>query len=278
MLPPPINPTPTDKHTMKTKLVAALALLTAFATAHEAVTIGPNGGRVIYVDSTVTPNVEVLVNKEGRAEITLLDKDRQPIANGTQTLSVTAGPRTALKKLSTEKQGAKFLTDKVPDGAPYTIAIQVKEATDAKPITLRLNYDPTPDEVSNKPSYLDDSVNTKSGDNIKVPDTAAGIWAEINQHQMELVEGIAEKKYEALDEVTRAYPKLAKGLPAQSGDKQAAAQTLVDTLVGHLAAIRSASAGRKLDDAKPGLDGVAATLVELKKLYPENVANAKLAE
>lgn len=263
---------------MKTKLIAAMALLATFSSAHEAVTIGPNGGRVLYVDSPVTPNVEVLVNKEGRAEVTLLDKDRKPIADGPQTLSVTAGPRTALKKLNVEKQGAKFLTDKVPDGAPYTIAIQVKEGADAKAITLRLNYDPTPDEVSNKPSYLDDSVNAKSGDNITVPDTAAGVWAEINQHQSELVEGIAEKKYEALDEVTRAYPKLAKGLPALSGDKQAAAQGLVDTLVKHLADVRAASAARKLDDAKPGIDGVTATLAELKKLYPEEVANAKLKE
>lgn len=263
---------------MKTKLIAAIAFLATLASAHEAVTIGPNGGRVIYVDSAVTPNVEFLVNKEGRAEITLQDKDRQPIADGPQTLSVTAGPRTALKKLAIEKQGAKFLTEKVPDGAPYTIAIQVKEAADAKAITLRLNYDPTPDEVSKKPSYLDDSVNAHSGDNIKVPDTAEGVWAEINQHQGELVEGIAEKKYEALDEVTRAYPKLAKGLPGLSGDKQAAAHGLVDTLVKHLAEIRSASAARKLDDAKSGMNGMTATLAELKKLYPQEVANAKLKE
>ena len=264
---------------MKTNIaLLSLALtLTSLSHGHEAVTIGPNGGRVLYVDSSTTPNVEVIVNKEGRAEISLLDKDRKPITLTTQTLSVTAGPRTEAKKLTAEPQGTKFLTDKVPDGAPYTIVMQLKESADAKSILLRLNYDIAPAD-SGKPMYLDDSVNAASGDNIQVPATAAGIWAELNQHQGELVDGIAEKKYEAIDEVTRAYPKLAKGLPAQSGDKQAAAQTLVDTLVKHLAAVREASATRKLDEAKPGMEGISTTLTELKKLYPAEVANAKLAE
>jgi hypothetical protein len=207
---------------MKTKaILATLAFITTAALAHEGVTIGPNGGRVLYVDSTVTPNVEVLVNKDGKAEISLLDKDRKPITDGPQTLSVTAGPRSALKKLSVEKQGAKFITDKVPDGQPYVIAIQVKEAADAKAITLRLNYDTTLE--NGKPKYLDDSPNLTSGENIEVPGTATGIWAELNQHQFEITEAVPEKKYEAIDEITRAYPKLAKGLPAVSGDKKDAA-------------------------------------------------------
>lgn len=260
---------------MKNQLITVLALIASMAAAHEAVTLGPDGGRVLYVDSPVTPNVEVLVNPEGRAEIALLDKDRRPISNGEQTLTVTAGPRTALKKLALEKQGAKFLTDKMPDGAPYVMVIQIQETAGAKPITVRLNYDPAPAE-SGRPKYLDNSVNAHSGENIEVPATAAGIWAEINQHQSELTEGVAEKKYEALDEVTRAYPKLARALPAQSGDSQAAAQTLVDRLVKQLADVREASAARKLDTAAPALEGIGTVLKKLKALYPDEVANATL--
>jgi hypothetical protein len=266
-----------NTHTMKTNIALVILTLSSAALAHEAVTIGPNGGRVIYVDSTTTPNVEFIVNKEGRAEISLLDKDRKPITPDQQTLNITAGARSEAKKLTVEKQGAKFVTSKVPDGAPYTVVMQLKESAKAKSIVLRLNYDPKPAE-SGKPAYLDDSVNAHSGDNIEVPATAAGIWAEMNQHQGELVDGVAEKKYEAIDEVTRAYPKLAKGLPAQSGDKKDAAQPLVDTLVKHLAAVREASAARKLAGAKPGMEGITATLAGLKKLYPADVANAKLAE
>lgn len=248
---------------MKTKLIL-LSFIATLSFAHEAVTIGPNGGRVLYVDSTTTPNVEIFVNKEGRAEISLLDKDRKPITLGQQSLTMTAGSRSDAKKFVAEKQGAKFVTDKLPDGAPYTVVLQLKETSDAKSITLRLNYDLTP-ASSGKPAYLDDSVNALSGDNIKVPATAAGIWAELNQHQGELIEGVAEKKYEAIDEVTRAYPKLAKGLPAQSGDKAAAATPLVETLLKHLGAVRAASATRKLDEAKPGMEGIASTLVEDRK-------------
>lgn len=264
---------------MKTNIatLALIALLTASSFAHEAVTIGPNGGRVLYVDSTTTPNVEVIVNQDGQAEIALLDKDRKAIALDQQSIVVNAGPRGSAKKLDVEKKDGKFVTAKVPDGAPYFIVLQLKENADAKAITLRLNFNPAKAE-SGKLAYLDDSVNASSGDNIEVPATAEGIWAELNQHQKELDGAVPDNAYEAIDEITRAYPKLAKGLPAQSGDKQAAASTLVEKLVKHLAAIHDASAARKLDDAAADVKGVSSTLAELKKLYPEKVANAKLAE
>ena len=260
----------------KATLTLALGAVALVATAHEAVTIGPNGGRVVYLDSTAVPNVEFLVNAEGKAEIYLLDKDRKPLALDQITLEVTAGPRGGAKKLEGAAQGTKYVTSTLPDGAPYFIVAQIKAGADAKALTARLNYDPKPAE-SGKPAYLDDSVNAHSGDNIAVPETAAGIWAELNQHQMELFENVAEKKYEAIDEVTRAYPILAKGLASKSSDLPAAAG-LVDTLVKHLAAVREASAGRTLDAAKEGMTGIDSTLKELKALYPQEVANAKLAE
>lgn len=262
---------------LRTLITAVAIAVGSSSLAHEAVTIGPNGGRVIYLDSTAIPNVEVFVNAEGHAEISLLDKDRKPIALRDHSITVTAGPRAEAKKMTTEKKGTKFVSAKVPDGAPYTIILQLKDAPADKSLLARLNYDPTP-AAAGKPAYLDDSVNAASGENIAVPDTAAGIWAELNQHQNELVEDVAERKYEALDEVTRAYPKLAKALPAKSGDNEAQAGVLVGTLVKHLAGVRDASAARKLDEAKPHLDGVTQTLGELKKLYPEPVANAKLPE
>lgn len=260
------------------KAILTLALVAAapFATAHEAVTIGPNGGRVVYLDSTAVPNAEFFVNAEGKAEIHLLDKDRKPLALDVITVEVTAGPRGGAKKLEGEAQGTKYVTAALPDGAPYFIVAQIRPSADAKALTARLNYDPKPAE-SGKPAYLDDSVNAHSGDNIAVPDTAAGIWAELNQHQMELVENVAEKKYEAIDEVTRAYPILAKGLAAKSSHLPAASG-LIETLVKHLAAVREASAARTLDAAKEGMAGIASTLTELKALYPADVANAKLSE
>src|SRR5687767_13246579 len=121
---------------MKTKLItiATAAAIAVSAFAHERITLGPKGGRVIYVDSTATPNVEFIVNKEGRAEITLLDKDRKTIPPGEQDVIVTAGPRASAKKLKIEKRSEVYLTEPVPAGAPYTVVIQIKEKPDAKPL------------------------------------------------------------------------------------------------------------------------------------------------
>jgi hypothetical protein len=264
---------------MKTNfaILALGAILATSALAHEAVTIGPNGGRVIYLDSQGIPNVEIVVNKEGRAEIALLDKDRKSITLDKQTVVVNAGPRGGAKKLTTEIKDGKFLTDKLPSGAPFYIVVQLHETVDAKAITLRLNYDPAP-AASGKPAYLDDSVNDSSGDNIEVPSTAEGIFAELNQHQKELDDAVPNKKYEAIDEITRAYPKLAKGLPDKSGEKKTAATTAVEKLAKHLTAVHQASAARNLDAGKEDVAAVKATLGELKKLYPDNIANAQLKE
>ena len=184
-------------------LVLALSAAGRITTAHEAVTIGPNGGRVVYLDSSAVPNVEFLVNAEGRAEVYLLDRDRKPLKADTITVAVTTGPRSRVKKLEVAREGVRFVTSPLPDGAPYYIVAQIRTGDGAKALIARLIYDPTPAE-SGKPAYLDDSVNAEGGENIAVPDTPAGIWSELNQHQVELVENIAKKRYEAIDEVTTA--------------------------------------------------------------------------
>jgi hypothetical protein len=264
---------------MNKKLVI-LGLIAAYATsafAHERITIGPKGGRVIYLDSTSIPNVEFLVNKEGRAEIALLDKERKPIALTEQNLVVTAGARTSAKKLKVEKQGDLFLTEPVPDGAPYTVVMQIKEKPAAKMITARVNYNPAPAK-SGKPDYLDDSVNEGSGPSIKPPESIDGLFGEINQHHAELKGNFADKKYEALDEVTQAFTVLLKALPTKSGDKAAAVQPQVEGLVKDLATIAEANAARTLSSAKANLESFNAGLAAVKKNYPDKVANAKLKD
>lgn len=262
---------------MKTTALAtiAAAILCATSLSHERITLGPKGGRVIYVDSTTTPNVEFLVNQDGRAEITLLDKERKPIALTGQSVTVTAGPRAEAKKLTIEKQGDTFLTEKVPTGAPYTVILQLKEKPDTKAMTLRLNYDATPAK-SGKPEYRDDSVNEDSGPNLKLPESLDGLFAEINQHHGELQDAFKEKKYEALDEVTQAFTVLLKALPPKSGDKAAAVQPQVDALLADLTAIADANAGRTLSTAAKNLETFNANFTALKKNYPDKTANAKL--
>ncbi len=256
---------------MKTKLLLSLALaLTTAALAHERITLGPNGGRVIFVDSPTTPNVEFLVNKEGRAEITLLDVDRKPLPPGARTVTVTGGPRASAKRLATELKDGRFVTEPVPSGAPYAVVLQIKESPDAKALTLRVNYDPTPAK-SGKPEYLDDSVNEGSGPSIQVPDTLAGLFGEINQHHAELKDNFKGKKYEPMDEVTQAFTVLLKALPAKSGAQAAAVQPLVDALVADLTAIAHANAARRLPDAAKNVESLNAGLLKLAQHYPSTV-------
>jgi hypothetical protein len=261
---------------MNTKfiLVLAVAAFAGAAFAHERITLGPRGGRVIYLDSQSVPNVEFMVKKDGRAEIALLDKNRKPIAPGEQSIAVTAGPRASAKKLKVEKQGDTYITEPVPEGAPYTVVIQVKEKPEAKALTGRVNYNPAPAK-SGKPEYLDDSVNEGSGPNIKIPDALDGLFAEINQHYAELQENLGDKKYEALDEVTLSFTALLKALPAKSGDKSAAVQPQVDALVKELAAIGEANAARNLSAGKTNLASFNTAFAALKKNYPEKTASAK---
>jgi hypothetical protein len=252
----------------------AVALLSITAMAHERITIGPKGGRVVYLDSTAIPNVEFVVNKEGRAEIALLDKNRKPIPLTEQDLTLTAGPRSSAKKLKVEKQGDFCVSEPLPAGAPYTVVIQIKEKPDAKSLVARVNYDPAPGK-SGKPAYLDDSVNDGSGPSIKIPDTLEGVFGQINQHHGELKENFSEKKYEALDEVTQAFTALLKALPTKSGDKAGAVQPQVDALAGELAKIAEANANRTLNDAAKALETFNTGLTALKKNYPDKTANAK---
>jgi hypothetical protein len=262
---------------MKRILIAAIAavVLATSTYAHERITIGPKGGRVVYLDSTSVPNVEFVVNKDNRAEIALLDKERKPIALTDHAITVTAGPRASAKKLTVEKQADSFLTEAIPADAPYTVVIQIKENAKAKPLIARVNFNPAPAK-SGKPIYLDDSVNEGSGPSIKPPDTIDGLFAEINQHHKELTDGLEEKSFEALDEVTQAFTVLLKAVPAKSGDKQAAVQPQVDALVKDLAAICEANAARTLKAAAANVKSFNAGLAALKKNYPEKTANAKL--
>jgi len=264
---------------MKNKLVllTAVAAFAASAFAHERITIGPKGGRVIYLDSPAIPNVEVIVNNEGRAEVTLLDKQRNPIAPTEQDVSLTAGPRASAKKMKIEKQNDGFITEKLPESAPYVIVVQIKERPDAKALTGRLNYNPKP-ATGGKPTYLDDSVNDGSGPSVKIPHSLDGLWAEINGHHGELKNNFKDKKYEALDEVTQAFTVLLKALPGKSGDKQAAVTAQIEATIKDVAAIAQANAARTLADAKANLEALNKGIDALKKNYPEKTANAKLEE
>jgi len=259
--------------------LAMLLALCGSVHAHGRFIFSPGGGRILAIDSVSTPNAEFKVSADRRFEITFLDKDRKPIAIGERKLVVTAGDRSAAKKLSVEARGETLVTETAPAGEDYYVIMQLREHGAAKSIPFRLHFNTAVCSECKKPEWQCDCGSKKSGKNVEVPADLAGLWAEINQHTEELHEGTADKKYEAIDEVTEAFPVLASALPGKTdAAKQAEAGKLVDELKGALSGVRDAFAARKPAEADPHLDEMAKTLAKLKALYPAEIANAKLKE
>ncbi|MCE9519813.1 MAG: hypothetical protein K8R87_09710 [Verrucomicrobia bacterium] len=263
---------------MKTKLIALL-LLTASLYAHERITLGPNGGRLIAIDSPTTPNAEFSVTKDNRFQIGFLDKNLKPLPVGKRKLTVTAGDRSNPKKLTSEIKDDLFITEVAPAGNDYHVIMQLREPGAAKGKTFRLHYNLSKCPECKKPEWLCACGGKESGKNIQPPAALEGLWAEINQHTKELREGVADKAYEAIDEVTEAFPVLATALPGKTDPaKKAEAGKLVDELKSALDGIREAFAARKPDDATLHLEAVEKILSTLKSLYPPAIANATLKE
>lgn len=264
---------------MKSQLTAlftlALGLLTA--TAHERITVGPGDGRLAYLDSTTTPSAEFNV-KAGKIHLTLLDKDLKPIALAEQALTITAGERASAKKLAVTKEGNDF-TAPLPKGEDYWCIFQIKEKKDAKAITFRIHYMAEICAECKLAEWRCTCGNKGSGKQVEVPADLKGLWAEINGHHDELKEALKDRDFAAIDEATDAFPLLIAALPGKSGDKAAAAaKPLVDAAVKDLAAIHAAGSARAPETAKSSVEAVDKALASLKKLYPADVADAKLAK
>jgi hypothetical protein len=263
---------------MKTKLTAILTLAFSLltATAHERITVGPGDGRLAFLDSTTTPSAEFNV-KDGKLHITLLDKDLKPIALAEQTLTITTGERGNAKKLEVSKAGNNF-TAALPAGEDFWCVFQLKETKAAKSITFRVHYRAEICAECKKAEWRCICGNKGSGKEVEIPADLKGLWAEINGHHSELKTALKGRDFAAIDEVTDAFPLLIAALPGKSGDKAAAAQSLADAAVKDLAAIHVAGAARTPDTAKTNVTAVDKAMADLKKLYPADVANAKLKE
>lgn len=260
---------------MKTNITSILTTLAFAATAfaHESITFGPNGGKLMALDSTTTPSAEVVV-KDNQLIVGLFNKSKEPIALDQQALAITAGERSSPKKVEVVKKENNFVAS-LPPGDDYWTIFQLKETPAAKALTFRVHYQTKPCPACKGPEWLCACGSKTSGANVPVPPVLDRLFAEINQHHGELKENFAGKKYEALDEVIQAFTVLLKALPAMSGEKTAAVQPKVDALVNELAAIADANAARTLPAAKANFESFNSGLSALKKNYPDKIGNAK---
>lgn len=137
------------KHLMNRSLILAAMIAAPLAVAaddhgagddhhpQEAVAAGPNGGHV--VQSAGHFSFEVVVDKQRKARITVLDDHGQPKAAGGVEIHGIAGERSAPVKLTfTMGEGGVLVSDKVlPPGAHIPMILVVKPGPDAKPVTER---------------------------------------------------------------------------------------------------------------------------------------------
>lgn len=136
---------------MKTKLITLLSLVAAVAFAHEGVELGPNKGRIVELSKNETMHGEVTV-KGDKFHITLLDKDKKPVAIAEQTLTATTGSRTEPVKLTVEKDAKGFIVPIVKAGD--WLILQYKDTPKSKSVTARLEYNTSECEGCKKAEWL----------------------------------------------------------------------------------------------------------------------------
>jgi hypothetical protein len=104
------------------------------------VTQGPNGGHVI--ESEAGFSFEVTVDKERKARVLFLGKNKKPVALGEQSITGIAGQRSAPVKLAfakgSEQDANVLISDKaLPAGTHVPMILNIKTAPDAKTVTER---------------------------------------------------------------------------------------------------------------------------------------------
>ncbi len=122
---------------ISTVIVLALAAMPAFADA--TIKAGPRKGRVLEMEAK---NAEFFVEKDRSVSIAFYDADMKAQPASSEIVTATAEATTGKVKLEFEKKGDLLVsTTTLPAGEHYTIVVQVKTTTDAKPKNFRIPLD-----------------------------------------------------------------------------------------------------------------------------------------
>ena len=100
---------------------------------------GPRKGRVLEMDGK---NAEFLVEKDRKVSIAFYDATMKPQAPSAEIVTGTAEAPTGKAKLEFEKKGNLLVSKTaLPAGENYTVVIQVKATSAAKPKNFRIPLD-----------------------------------------------------------------------------------------------------------------------------------------
>lgn len=118
--------------------VLCTGLLTVTA-ADKKVPGGPKGGRLL---EKTDPKAEFFVEKDRTVTITFYDAALKPLAASEQQVTVFADAKGSKTKVEFEKKGDALVSKgKLPEGDGYTLVVQFRQATAAKPQNFRFNLE-----------------------------------------------------------------------------------------------------------------------------------------
>jgi hypothetical protein len=114
----------------------ALTLVTLAISAAEKVEAGPRGGRLLQADA---PRPEFFVETDRKVSIAFYDTNQKQVPPGTQSVTATAEAKTGKAKLEFEKKGDLLISKTaLPEGDGYTVVVQYKSSTEARPKNFRI--------------------------------------------------------------------------------------------------------------------------------------------
>ena len=123
--------------TLIATLALALPAYTGNNHSHEKKVAGPNGGRIM---KSIVPQAEFFVTSDRKVQITFLSEDGKAIAPAAQSVTVTAGERSAPTKLTFVKSGDTLISEQpLPDGNDFPTVVQIKVTPEAKAVAVKFN-------------------------------------------------------------------------------------------------------------------------------------------
>jgi hypothetical protein len=139
---------------MKTLLtILFTAAFAAAASAHQAVDLGPNGGRLLDFGKGQPLKAEVVL-KDGKFHVGLYDSAAKKIvAPGSRVLTITTADRSKPKSLDLKLEDGRWTTSK-PPGDNFWLIFQLRESASTPAKTSRLHYDASNCGGCNRPEWL----------------------------------------------------------------------------------------------------------------------------
>ncbi len=125
---------------MKTIRLLPLLLLATFASAatSDKVVPGPKGGRLL---EAAPQRAEFFVTKDRLVEVTFYDAALKPTAPTTQTVAITAEPKSGRTPVALEKTATGYISKSALPAStdPYRVVVQLRATPDAKPQNFRID-------------------------------------------------------------------------------------------------------------------------------------------